>query len=84
MISLKPVCNKVWVEKIQPVKSGIFFLAEDLLPEPDTGIVLGFGPEVTGLEIGDVVSFPKYNGVNFSIKGKKYFMIEDAFILLVH
>lgn len=83
-MKIRPLKNRVLIEKDIQEKIGILFLPEISQPVPTSGTVLEVGPKCKEVKIGDKVSFPKYDGFNFTIKDKKYFILREDQILLVH
>lgn len=81
-MKLTPLTNKVLIEKVEIEKIGSIYVPEIVDIEQQSGKVLAVGNKVDlSIKPGDTVYFPKYCGLNFKLEDKKYFMIEDVYIL---
>lgn len=48
---------------------------------PDTGEVLGVGPDVTSCRVGDTVMYGKYTGDKHPVEGEDVLFIRDADVI---
>lgn len=82
-MNIQPLTNKVLIEKEYFTNFGEGFVVPDeVIPESQFGTVVAVGDRITiPIKPGDKVYFPKYVGLNFTLEGKKYFMIEDAYVI---
>ena len=63
-------------------KVGSIIVPDQAAPESQWGIVIAKGSTVKApIKEGDTVYFPKYVGLNFTIKGKRYYMIEEEYLI---
>jgi co-chaperonin GroES (HSP10) len=56
---------------------------KEYIPLPTTGIVLGFGPDVSDLKEGDMVMFAKLSGMDFTINEQDLRLIHEKEIMAV-
>jgi len=79
-MNLRPLHNKVVIEKIENNKtteSGIVLPRSD---EPDRAKILAVGPEVDGVNVGDIVLVDW----NAATKVQKYFIIPITSVVFVY
>jgi chaperonin GroES len=69
----------VWVDQATSDKTegGLFKPASATKERPDTGEVVLVGPEVTGLQPGDRISFARYAGKTINLDGNNYSIMKD-------
>lgn len=82
-MKIEPLHDKILVTKLYVEKIGSIFLPEEAVPESQEGIVEAVGPKTRQVKVGDKIFFPKYVGLNFTIKGKKYYMIDESQVLTI-
>ena len=82
-MKLTPILNKVLIEKEFEDKVGSIYIPDECVPESTSGKVIAIGEKVTiPIQLGDTVYFPKYTGLNFTLKGNRFFMIEQEYVIL--
>jgi chaperonin GroES len=85
-MNLKPLANRILV-KPHPIKEttdGGLILSEKSKKRQTRGDVVGVGPNVTQVKIGDTVAYGRYTGTDVEDNGVTYtFMMEtDVFAVL--
>lgn len=85
---LHPVGKFIFVRPVEAitVTDGGIFLPSVAREAPQTGIVLGIGPQVPkdrGFEVGDTVVFAKYTGNEIVADGKPLFAMREKDLLCV-
>jgi co-chaperonin GroES (HSP10) len=78
----RPLTNYivVWVDQdtSEKTEGGLFKPAIASKERPDTGEVVLCGPDVTGLQPGDRISFVRYAGKTIVIDGHSYSIMKDG------
>lgn len=80
-MNIIPLHSNLLIEKEYITQIGSILLPDEVVPESQVGVVKAIGPRVKGVSVGDRVTFPKYVGVNFTIRDSKYYMLEENYIL---
>lgn len=82
---IKPIQDRILVlrdDQEETTKSGII-LPEDKLPQ-GTGIVMGVGPKVEVVKVGQRVLFKKLDGHDYREGGKDYVILKEFNIQAVY
>lgn len=74
---------------IQPIGSKIYFKPEDAktllitdTKKKEKGIVLGVGPKVTEVKVGDTIIFTPWAVDTYEENGEKYYFTEENELIL--
>lgn len=84
-MKILPLRNRVLIQKEVVEKSeGGIYIPEPAQAESQSGIVIEVGPDCKEISKGDRVFYPKYIGLNATVKGEKIFILREDEILANH
>ena len=77
-MSFKPLGKRVLVQRTEveeKTASGII-LVDSAKEKPNTAVVKAVGTEVTDVKEGDTIVFEQYRGVELSLQGEDYLVLD--------
>lgn len=77
-MNFRPLGKRVLVQRTEveeKTASGII-LVDSAKEKPNTAIVKAAGSEVTELNVGDTIVFEQFRGVELSLEGEDYLVLE--------
>lgn len=84
-IKYTPVGNNIHVEpdsKEKVTQSGLHVVQDEQSAPTTTGTVLGVGPDVEDIKVGDRVVYSAYGGVTYEVGDKKYLVMTEYDVVL--
>lgn len=85
MSRIKTLHDYVLVKEYEKKKSSLIVLPETK-ETPEVGTVVGIGPDVKGIKVGNVVVFKKWASQEVTIEEERLFFLkaEDVYAVITH